>query len=116
MDQGGQNLSSGEDPLQIGPLQIFPDQRQVCLSGRKLKVSAKEFDLLLCLAHQANRVVPMPEIVRETHDLDTDHMEAGALLRPLVRSLRRKFGYRAGQMGFIENIRGVGYRLVVPDL
>jgi DNA-binding response OmpR family regulator len=44
--------------------------------------------------------------------LDTDRKEAGTLLRPLVRSVRRKMGYKAGQMGCIENVRGVGYRLL----
>jgi len=42
-------------------------------------------------------------------------VEAGALLRPLVRSLRRKLGYPVGEMGCIENVRGVGYRLLVPE-
>jgi DNA-binding response OmpR family regulator len=32
----------------------------------------------------------------------------------LIRTLRRKLGYPAGEMGCIENVRGVGYRLVVP--
>jgi DNA-binding response OmpR family regulator len=110
-----ENNNGQERSIQRGSLQIFPDQRRVCLSGRVLKVSAKEFVLLVCLAEQSNKVIPTPEIVRETHGLNTDHTEAGALLRPLVRSLRRKFGYRAGQMGLIENVRGVGYRLIVPE-
>lgn len=50
-----------------------------------------------------------------THGPDTDHVEAGALLRPLIRSLRRKLGYPVGEMGCIENVRGVGYQLIAPD-
>jgi DNA-binding response OmpR family regulator len=29
--------------------------------------------------------------------------------------LRRKLGYPVGQAGCIENVRGVGYRLVPPQ-
>jgi DNA-binding response OmpR family regulator len=33
----------------------------------------------------------------------------------MIRSLRRKMGYPAGEMGCIESVRGVGYRLVSVD-
>jgi DNA-binding response OmpR family regulator len=67
------------------------------------------------LARQAGQVVSPQEIIKVTHGLDTDHVEAGTLARPLIRSLRRKLGYPVGDMGCIENVRGVGYRLVPPD-
>jgi DNA-binding response OmpR family regulator len=53
-------------------------------------------------------------LVQVTHKLDTDPVEAGTLVRPLILSLRRKLGYTAGDPGCIENIRGVGYRLNLP--
>jgi DNA-binding response OmpR family regulator len=49
-----------------------------------------------------------------THGIETDDVEAGGLLRPMIRSLRRKLGYAVGEMGCIENVRGVGYRLIAP--
>jgi DNA-binding response OmpR family regulator len=60
-------------------------------------------------------VVSAQELIRITHGLETDAVEAGALLRPLIRSLRRKLGYGIGEMGCIENVRGVGYRLISPN-
>jgi DNA-binding response OmpR family regulator len=54
-------------------------------------------------------------LIQITHGLETDHVEAGVLLRPLIRSLRRKLGYPVGDMGCIETVRGVGYRLTPPD-
>jgi DNA-binding response OmpR family regulator len=53
-------------------------------------------------------------LVLATHGIDTDNVEAGSLLRPLIRSLRRKMGYPVDEMGCIENVRGVGYRLIPP--
>jgi DNA-binding response OmpR family regulator len=60
-------------------------------------------------------VVSPQELIRATHNLDTDHEEAGTLLRPLIRTLRRKLGYPVGEIGCIEVVRGVGYRLSPPS-
>jgi DNA-binding response OmpR family regulator len=38
------------------------------------------------------------------------------LLRPLVRSLRRKLGYGVGELGCIESVRSIGYRLAADQL
>ncbi len=101
--------------LTIGPLEIDPDKHQACMNGDVLKLSAREFKLLWELCQEADRVVSAQNLILITHELETDHIEAGSLLRPLIRSLRRKLGYDTGEMGMIENVRGVGYRLVPPE-
>lgn len=105
--------SAGEaEILTLGRLRIDLGQHRVWLQDRPVKLSAREFRLLACLASEGGRVVSLQDLVRETHELRVDRSEAGSLLRPLVRSLRRKLGYPAGQMGCIENVRGVGYQLL----
>ncbi len=109
-----QALSQSDDVsgmLTAGELQIDPGQHRVWNNGQPVKLSAREFTLLEYLTRHVNRLVSLQELIRATHDLDTDHAEAGSLLRPLVRSLRRKLGYETGEMGCIENVRGIGYRL-----
>jgi DNA-binding response OmpR family regulator len=101
--------------LTIGRLTIDPDQHRVWLDGQPIRLSAKEFALLEYLAQRAGKLVSPRELIRITHKLDTDDQEAGTLLRPLVRSLRRKLGYRAGEMGCIETVRSVGYQLIAPE-
>jgi DNA-binding response OmpR family regulator len=101
--------------LTVGRLRIDPRQYAAWLDGQAIKLSAREFTLLEYLARRANQVIPAQELVHVTHGLDTDPIEAGTLLRPLARSLRRKLGYPVGDMGCIENVRGAGYRLVMPS-
>ena len=115
--QGGPipRLTLGSDVLALGRLRIDLGQYRVWMNGDQIKLSAREFELLKCLAQQANKVVSLQELVKVTHGLDTDHVEAGELLRPLIRSLRRKLGYPGGDLGCIENVRGVGYRLIPPN-
>lgn len=99
----------------LGRLRIDLAQHRVWMDEKPVILSAREFTLLAHLAQKTSQVVPLPELIRATHELETDPIEAGALLRPLIRSLRRKLGYDVGEMGCIENVRGVGYRLVPPE-
>lgn len=105
----------GPRALVVGKLQIDPGQHRVIMGERQIELSAREFVLLEHLARRVNQVVSPQELIRITHGLDTDRVEAGALLRPLIRSVRRKLGYPVGDRGCIENVRGVGYRLVPPE-
>ncbi len=101
--------------LVVGTIRIDPEQHRAWLDGQPMQLSAREFILLESLARRANMVVSPQELIRSTHGLETDQEEAGTLLRPLIRSLRRKLGYPVGEIGCIEVVRGVGYRLIPPE-
>jgi DNA-binding response OmpR family regulator/tRNA A-37 threonylcarbamoyl transferase component Bud32 len=103
-----------DEVVSLGALKIDPGRHQAWLSEHPLRLSAREFILLEYLARHAGTVVPPCELVQVTHGLDTGRLKARTLLRSLIRSLRRKLGYTAGDMGCIENVRGVGYRLITP--
>ncbi len=104
--------TDAEGYLTAGRLRIEPGQHRVWLDERPVKLSAKEFALIEYLARHVAKVVPAQELIRVTHGIETDYVDAGTLLRPLIRTLRRKLGYAVGDMGCVENVRGVGYRLV----
>jgi DNA-binding response OmpR family regulator len=80
--------------------------------GCEIELSAREFRLLLLLHNNRNRVVPMQELIGATHGYKTTRSQASNLIRPLVRSVRRKLGYRNGENGCIRNVRGIGYQYV----
>ena len=98
----------------VGRLRIDSGQHRVWLDDQLIDLSAREFTLLEYLARRADTMVSPQELIHVTHGLETDDVEAGSLLRPMIRSLRRKLGYAVGEMGCIENVRGVGYRLIAP--
>jgi two-component system alkaline phosphatase synthesis response regulator PhoP len=108
------DLRSGRADLVLGRLRIEPGEYRAWLDGERVKLSNTEFKLLECMAQHANRVVPTQDLVETTHGLETTYADASDLLRPMIRSLRRKLGYSAGDMGCIESVRGVGYRLIQP--
>lgn len=107
--------ASGLSMISAGRLQIDPDRHQAWLDGQLLTLSVREFVLLEYLARHLGHVVEIRELLQVTHGLTTDDAgEARELLRPFVRSVRRKLGYAAGEPGCIETIRGLGYRMVEP--
>lgn len=97
------------DPVRrYGPLAIDTRSRQIRLHGVPVPLAPKEYDLLVLLAADPGAVV------NRRHILDTvwepDFLGPGKTLDFHVASLRRKLGHA----GWIENRRGVGFRLVVP--
>ena len=117
-----QLLTSASSPapeprqLVVGQLLVSPDQHRTWLNEHEIQLSAREFTLLAYMARRPDTLISAQELVQITHDLDTDPVEAGTLIRPLIRSLRRKLGYPVGDTGCIEAVRGVGYRLKAPDM
>jgi DNA-binding response OmpR family regulator len=105
----------GEALIQVGPLQIDVQQHRVRVGHQEIKLSAREFLLLEHLGREPGRVVPPSDLIKTSHDYEADPVEAGNLVRPLMVTLRRKLGLESGTVGSIENVRGVGYRLVTPD-
>ena len=111
---GVKSATSGS-VLTVGALKIDLDHHSVEYAREPVNLSAREFTLLATLAKREGCVVSPEELVHATHGLHTDCRDAGSLLRPMIRSLRRKLGYQAGEMGCINNVRGVGYQLIASD-
>lgn len=109
-------LAKGENQaLALGCLRVDSARHRVWMGDELVKLSAREFTILEYLARRPGQVVSPKELIWITHGLDTNRVEAGTLLRPLIRSLRRKLGYAVGELGCIETVRGVGYLLNPAD-
>jgi DNA-binding response OmpR family regulator len=91
-------------------------QHRVWVEDQEVELTAREVFLLERLARQPNEIVSLSDMVKATHDLDTDSQEAGQLLRPLIRTLRRKLEVHLGKESCIKNIRSRGYLLIAEIL
>lgn len=94
-----------------GRLSINSRQHRIWKDGALLELSPREFTFLEYLIRRPGQAITLAELCKATHRLECSAVEAGNLLYPLVRSLRRRLGYAAGEMGCIESVRGIGYRL-----
>jgi DNA-binding response OmpR family regulator len=96
-------------PPTIGALQVDRRSHRVTLAGEELALTPKEYDLVALLASDPGRVFTRTEIFDEVWD---PHWYGPTkTLDVHVASVRRKLG----DPGWIETVRGVGFRLVDPN-
>ena len=99
---------AGPPPPALGPLSIDPRVREATLHGLPLTLTAKEYQLLALLADDPGAVIDRRRILETVWD--ANFFGSGKTLDFHVAALRRKLG----DPRWIENRRGVGFRLVVP--
>lgn len=100
---------SGEEPPRVAAdsrLHIDEKTRVVTLDGEQISLTAKEFDLLAYLAHEPGVVFRRTEILE--HVWDTDWYGTTKTLDAHVAAIRKKLGHQ----GWIEAVRGVGFKFV----
>ena len=91
--------------LVVGALRVDRRARQVWVAGAEVALTPKEFDLLVLLASEPGAVLTRERILDEVWD--PHWFGPTKTLDVHVASLRRKLG----DPGWIETVRGVGYRL-----
>ncbi|MGW2649824.1 response regulator transcription factor [Streptomyces sp. NPDC001393] len=96
------------DGQRIGPLTIDRRTRQVHLHRSPVALAPKEFDLLTCLAEDPGAVCSRRQILDTVWE--PDYFGPTKTLDVHIAALRRKLG----DSSWIENIRGIGFRLVPP--
>ena len=93
-------------PQRLGRLELDRRQRLVRLDGVEVTLTAKEFDLLALLAEDPGAVLHREQILEQVWD--PHWFGPTKTLDVHVASLRKKLG----DPGWIETVRGVGFRLV----
>jgi DNA-binding response OmpR family regulator len=102
-----------DDVVDVPPVRIDVRTRVVRVGGRRVQLAQKEYELLLCLAREPDRVFTKAELLQQVWGY-----RVAARTRTLdshASRLRRKLREAGSTAGLIENDWGVGYRLL-PSL
>jgi DNA-binding response OmpR family regulator len=95
--------------IEIGPLQIYPDEHLARANGRVLVLSIRELRLLTELGRRADRIMPREELFRLVWGRE---MRAGdRSVDVYVRKLRVKLEQALPGWRYIHTHFGLGYRL-----
>lgn len=105
---GGQKASFEE--IRLGKLKVNVAGREVYMDGQAVALTYKEYELLLYLIENRNRVVPREELLDELWDYNAE-IETRTL-DIHIRTLRQKLGEEGS--GYIKTVRSVGYRFQLP--
>ncbi len=104
--------SPGSGQVALLDLQLDLGSREAFRSGEAIALTRTEFDLLAALAEQPGRVWTREQLGQrifgeafEAYDRTIDSH---------VKNVRRKLGVPAGATGYVETVRGIGYRAPRP--
>ncbi|MDI6878336.1 MULTISPECIES: response regulator transcription factor [Desulfosporosinus] len=82
--------------------------REVIVEGTEAKLTTKEFDLLLVLAKNPNRIFTRDQLLNTVWEYD--YCGDSRTVDTHINRLRSKFESQVGFSDFIQTVRGVGYR------
>ncbi len=99
------------DVLEIRGLKIDKTARRVFVNNEEKVFTTKEFDLLLFLASNPNKVFSKDELFRNIWDMESIGDIATVTVH--VKKIREKIEYDTSKPQYIETIWGVGYRFKV---
>ncbi len=102
-------LQKAEAVVEVGPVRIDLQAREVQVQGRPVELTRVEFELLAALARRPREAVTRQWLVE--HVLDPEREGTERTLDVHVSRLRRKLG----AVHCVETVWGVGYRLVPGD-
>lgn len=97
--------------LQVGEIDIDRLARTVRVSGEPVVLSAKEYELLLALAAEPERVFRKDELLRDVWGFRS--LGRTRTIDSHASRLRRKLSTNGGAP-YVINVWGVGYRLTEP--
>lgn len=106
---GGMKVAN--DEINIRGLKIDKIARRVFLNGEEKNFTSKEFDLLLFLAENPNRVFSKAELFNCIWELDSVGDIATVTVH--IKKIREKIEFDTTKPQYIETIWGVGYRFKV---
>ena len=99
------------DVLEIRGLKIDKTARRVFVNNEEKVFTTKEFDLLLFLASNPNKVFSKDELFRNIWDMESIGDIATVTVH--IKKIREKIEYDTSKPQYIETIWGVGYRFKV---
>ena len=94
--------------LHIDALEIDPDRRRVMLDGNEIRLTGREFDLLLHFASHPGRVYSRAQLLDTVWGYSHDSYEH--TVNSHINRLRAKIEHQPDQPRYILTVWGVGYK------
>jgi len=94
--------------IKAGALSLFPETLKVEYKGNEIKLSPKEFDILLLLVQNHKTIIPHEMLLIKIWGYDFDGNEG--IIHASMKKLRDKLPDNP-----VKTVKGIGYCLEVPD-
>ncbi|MHB8857916.1 MAG: response regulator [Thermoleophilia bacterium] len=108
-----QGAAAGKDVLHAGDFEIDPNRYEATLAGRKLELTAREFEILRQLASRPGMVFTREKLLELVWGYD--FYGDPRVVDVHVAKLRKKVEDDPGDPKHIRTVRGVGYKLEIDN-
>ena len=105
-----QYKTAGEPMVSFTNFEIYPSKRKVFSNLQEVSLTKTEYEILLYLIHNANRVLTYSQIYEKVWR-EVDYGEAQKLVSHHVQAIRRKLNLGKNSSVRLRCIRNVGYCL-----
>ena len=109
-DSRSHSADSTLGEFRSGDLTLKYDSRQVFIEGEEIKLTQIEYNILAFLTEHAGKVMTYSSIIKAIWRETSDEGNVKRL-QVNMANIRKKFGVKPGDGGYIVNELGVGYRL-----
>jgi DNA-binding response OmpR family regulator len=104
--------TEGTNILEFGSLKIDLLSRSVCIADLPVSLSKIEYDLLMFLMTNKNRVLSKQAIAEHIHDGPSERIPSFDFVYSHIKNLKKKLKEKGG-IEIIQTVYGLGYKLAI---
>lgn len=106
------NLRDGERKLQVGNIEVFPDQFRVLVQGKEIELNRKEYDILNYFMSRPGRLVNKNTLAESVWGDHIDQVDNFDFIYAQIKNLRKRLK-DARATPELKSVYGFGYKFVV---
>lgn len=100
---------NAQNSIVFNEIEVFPDDRNVKVNNEFLKLTQKEYDLLLYFITNLHRVIPKTSIAEHLWGDQMDMADSYDFIYSHLKNLRKKIISKNGK-DYIQTVYGIGYK------
>lgn len=105
-------LREGERKLQVGNVELFPDDFRVMVQGKEIELNRKEYDILNYFMSRPGRLVNKNTLAESVWGDYIDQVDNFDFIYAQIKNLRKRLK-DAGATPELKSVYGFGYKFVV---
>lgn len=105
-------LREGERKLQVGNVELFPDDFRVMVQGKEIGLNRKEYDILNYFMSRPGRLVNKNTLTESVWGDHIDQVDNFDFIYAQIKNLRKRLK-DAGATPELKSVYGFGYKFVV---